>query len=53
MAEKDKSVLDKFVDTFQEVLGNVAKGAVTPTEKTDEFSRRRIGQRASVHSRSY
>ena len=36
MAEKDKSVLDKFVDTFQEVLGNVAKGAVTPTEKTDE-----------------
>jgi len=36
MADKDKSVLDKFVDTFQEVLGNVVKGAATPTEKTDE-----------------
>jgi hypothetical protein len=36
MADKDKSVLDKFVDTFQEVLGSVVKVAATPTEKTHQ-----------------
>ena len=36
MDDKEKSFLDKFVDTFQEVVGSVAKGAITPAEETDE-----------------
>jgi septal ring-binding cell division protein DamX len=36
MAGKDKSVLDKFVDSASEVVGSVVKAAVTPTVETDQ-----------------